>query len=166
MRCWQWVMIHSIRTRIRLSVSSCHVNVWKNPEQLIRQSGSSLHWALWVKGSCSRGGCSRGESAFPDALWMTDVEAEQPLWSQAILDPLAVGQYCRERWWREGHEDILHFIWGLFLWYAGMNPWNNTDVLSNTQGMSFELYADTCSEGNVRKAFRQQQIKLCDLEFN
>lgn len=39
-------------------------------------------------------------------------------------------------------------------------------VQSNTQGTPFELDADTCSEGNVRKALRQQQIKLCDLEFN
>lgn len=119
MCCWQWVMIRSIGTRIRLSVSSCHVNVWKNPEQLIQQSGSSLHPALWVKGSCSRGGCSHGESAFPDTLWMTDVEAEQPLWSQAFFHPLAVGQYCWEWWWKEGHEDILHFeafSYGMLKW--------------------------------------------------
>lgn len=83
MRCWQWVMTHSIRTGIPLSVSSCHVNVWKNPELLTRQSGSSLHPALWVKGSCSRAGwrlCSpwyplddrcgsRAASADPSTRW-------------------------------------------------------------------------------------------------
>lgn len=82
------------------------------------------------------------------------------------LPPTGSGSLLLGMVMERGHEDILHFIWGLFLWYAEMNPQNNTDVSSNSQGMSSELYAGTCLEGNVRKAFRQQQIKFCDLEFN